>query len=194
MISAYSAFALPEAMMERSFPPLRNDVSTGKDFFRCWETADGFVVGLIIQDKQFVGLCRAIGRLDLASDARFQNMIERFENWLALVPLLAEEIRKIPSEVFLDRARKEGAPFGPVNSLDDFLADLQVKHSQCVVQLEDGRFGAVQYLAPPIRFERTPTSIERHAPRLGEHTDEVLSELGITAEAIAQMKEAGAIR
>ena len=46
MIDAYSAFALPESMMERSYPPLRNDVSVGKDFFRSWETADGHVVGL----------------------------------------------------------------------------------------------------------------------------------------------------
>ncbi|MBW2389658.1 MAG: CoA transferase, partial [Deltaproteobacteria bacterium] len=67
MIDAFSAFSLPEPMMERSFPPLRNDVSVAKDFFRCWETADGFVVGLIIQDDQFAGLCRILERPDLAS-------------------------------------------------------------------------------------------------------------------------------
>ena len=194
MIDAFSAFALPEPMMERTYPPLTNEVSTGKDFFRCWETSDGYVVGLIIQDDQFAGLCRVIERADLASDDRFQSMVERFAHWLELVPLLAEEIMKIPSALFLERARSEGAPFAPVNSLDDFLVDPQAVHRQCVVAHEDPRFGTVQYVAPPVRFERSPASIDRHAPRLGEHTDEVLLELGVTQDAIAKLKSEGAVR
>ncbi|HIM01225.1 MAG TPA: CoA transferase [Myxococcales bacterium] len=194
MIDAFSAFALPEPMMERTYPPLTNEVSTGKDFFRCWETSDGYVVGLIIQDDQFAGLCRVIERADLASDDRFQSMVERFAHWLELVPLLAEEIAKIPSALFLERARSEGAPFAPVNSLDDFLVDPQAVHRQCVVAHEDPRFGTVQYVAPPVRFERSPASIDRHAPRLGEHTDEVLLELGVTQDALAKLKSEGAVR
>jgi crotonobetainyl-CoA:carnitine CoA-transferase CaiB-like acyl-CoA transferase len=194
MIDAFSAFALPEPMMERTYPPLTNEVSTGKDFFRCWETSDGYVVGLIIQDDQFAGLCRVIERADLATDDRFQSMVKRFAHWLELVPLLAEEIAKIPSALFLERARSEGAPFAPVNSLDDFLVDPQAVHRQCVVAHEDPRFGTVQYVAPPVRFERSPASIDRHAPRLGEHTDEVLLELGVTQDAIAKLKSEGAVR
>ena len=194
MIDAFSAFALPEPMMERTYPPLTNEVSTGKDFFRCWETSDGYVVGLIIQDAQFAGLCRVISRDDLATDDRFQSMVERFAHWLELVPLLAEEIAKIPSALFLERARSEGAPFAPVNSLDDFLVDPQAVHRQCVVAHEDPRFGTVQYVAPPVRFERSPASIDRHAPRLGEHTDEVLLELGVTEDALAKLKSESAVR
>jgi crotonobetainyl-CoA:carnitine CoA-transferase CaiB-like acyl-CoA transferase len=194
MIDAFSAFSLPEPMMERSFPPLRNDVSVAKDFFRCWETADGFVVGLIIQDDQFAGLCRVVDRPDLATDPRFEKMLDRFQNWLELVPLLSEEVRKIETEVFLESARREGAPFAPVNTLDDFLADPHVVDRGCVVRQEDPRFGTVQYVAPPVRFDRTPATIERHAPRLGEHTQEVLSELGVEETTIAQLQEEGAIR
>ncbi len=194
MIDAFSAFALPESMMARSFPPLTNDVSVAADFFRCWETADGFVVGLIIQDAQFAGLCRAIERLDLARDPRFEKLVERFHHWVELVPLLSEEIRKIPTEAFLSRSHQEGAPFAPVNCVDDFLADPQVAHRKSVVTLEDPRFGSVRYLSPPIRFERTPASIDRHAPRLGEHTDAVLGELGVSQERIARLRESGAIR
>jgi len=194
MIDAFSAFSLCEPMMERSFPPLTNDVSVGRDFFRSWQTADGHVVGLIIQDSQYQGLCRVLGRADLAEDPRFAPMAERFANWLELVPLVAEEIRKHPTTAFLDAARREGAPFAPVNDLDDFLADPHVQQRGCVVDLEDPRFGAVKYLAPPMRFERTPAQIERHAPRLGEHTEEVLDELGIADERIASLKQSGAIR
>ncbi len=194
MIDAFSAFSLPEPMMERTYPPLRNDVSTGKDFFRCWETADGYVVGLIIQDDQFAGLCRALDRPDLATDPRFRLMIERFENWLELVPILAEEISNLTSASFLERAQVNGAPFAPVNSLDEFLVDPQAVHRRCVVAQEDPRFGTVQYVSPPVRFEQTPASIDRHAPRLGEHTDEVLEEFGVESEEIARLKEAGAVR
>ncbi len=194
MIDAFSAFSLTEPMMERSFPPLRNDVSVGRDFFRSWETADGFVVGLIIQDAQYQGLCRVLDRPDLAEDPRFAPMADRFNNWLELVPIVAEEIRKIPTEEFLEAARREGAPFAPVNDIDDFLADPHVKQRGCVVDLEDPRFGAVKYLAPPMRFDRTPADIARHAPRLGEHTDEVLDELGLDADRVAQLKASGAIR
>jgi len=69
-----------------------------------------------------------------------------------------------------------------------------VRHRESVIEAEDPRFGRVRYLAPPIRFGRTPARIERHAPRLGEHTDEVLQELGIEPETIARLREAGTVR
>ena len=194
MIDAFSAFSLPEAMFSRAFPPLEGDGSVGADFFRCWETADGYAVVFVIQDEQFAGLCRVIERPDLATDPRFEKMLERFHNWPELVPLLAEEVRKIPSETFLARARAAGVPSAPVNDVDDFLADSQVAHRQSAVQLDDPRFGSVRYLAPPIRLERNPASIDRHAPRLGEHTDEVLVELGLSEERIGRLREGGAIR
>jgi crotonobetainyl-CoA:carnitine CoA-transferase CaiB-like acyl-CoA transferase len=194
MIDAFSAFALPEAMMDRAFPPLRNEFTSGADFFRTWKTADGYVVGLLIQDAQFAGLCRVIRRPDLAQDPRFSEMVKRFENWLQLVPLLDAEVRKLSSEEFLRRARAEGAPFAPVNDLDEFLNDPQVLHRKSVVELIDPRFGPVKYLSPPVRFERTPASIQRHAPRLGEHTDEVLRELGLDAAKLGALRESGAIR
>jgi len=194
MIDAYGAFALADPMMSRSFPDLERTETLTGDFFRSWETADGYVVGLIIQDDQFAGLCRALDRPDLASDPRFEKMAERFANYSRLTPLLAEEIKKHPSEAFVERARTEGAPFAPVHDIEDFLADPQVAHRSSVQRREDPRFGPVRYLSPPYRFERTPASIDRHAPRLGEHTDEVLDELGIAGERIAQLREAGAIR
>ncbi len=194
MIDAFAAFALPEAMMDRAFPPLRNEFTRGADFFRTWETADGHVVGLLIQDNQFSGLCRVIDRPDIARDSRFAEMVKRFENWLELVPLLDAEVKKLSTHEFLRRARAEGVPFAPVNDLDAFLEDPQVLHRKTIVELEDPRFGPVKYLSPPVRFERTPASISRHAPRLGEHTDEILDELGLSATAISALRETGAIR
>ncbi|MBB82330.1 MAG: formyl-CoA transferase [Deltaproteobacteria bacterium] len=194
MIDAYAAFALPDPMTPRAFPPEVLETAMSSAFFSAWETADGHVVGLIIQDHQFAALCRVLDRNDLAEDARFKEMGTRLGNYIELVGLLKEEVRKWQSAAFVARAREEGATFGPVNDIDAFLTDPHVRHRATVRVLEDERFGPTQYLAPPWRFDRTPASIDRHAPRLGEHSDEVLRELGLGEAAIVRLKEEGAVR
>ncbi|MFK7898764.1 MAG: CaiB/BaiF CoA transferase family protein [Myxococcota bacterium] len=198
MIDAYAAFALPDPMTPRAFPDLPDETSAGANiadaFFRAWPTADGHVVGLIIQDHQFAGLCRVVGREDLTKDPRFAEMGTRLGNYVELVEVLGPEVARFTSEDFVSRARAEGATFGPVNDLDAFLADPHVAERGTVREIDDARFGSVRYLAPPYRFSRTPASIARHAPRLGEHTDVVLGELGLSAERIEALKSEGAIR
>ena len=194
MLDAYAAFALPDPMTPRAFPPDFEDTAISDAFFSAWQTADGHVVGLIIQDHQFAALCRVLDRMDLVADPRFQEMGTRLGNYIELVAILKDEVRKWPSAEFVARAREEGATFGPVNDVEAFLEDPQVKHRGTVRVLEDERFGATRYLAPPWHFSRTPASIDRHAPRLGEHSAEVLRELGLDDETIEALREAGAIR
>jgi crotonobetainyl-CoA:carnitine CoA-transferase CaiB-like acyl-CoA transferase len=194
MIDAFASFALPEAMMSRSFPPLVSDGPKSSDFFKTWQTADGFVVGLIVQDHQFQALCRALERDDLAQDERFAGALNRFAHYSDLVPLIADEICKHTTADLIERFRRFGVPFAAVNGVDDFLLDPQVVHRGTVTVHEDERFGQpTRYLTPPYRFERTPAAIRRHAPRLGEHTDEVLSEAGFAANEIAGLHERGVV-
>jgi crotonobetainyl-CoA:carnitine CoA-transferase CaiB-like acyl-CoA transferase len=194
MLDAYAAFALSDPMTPRAFPPDFEENGMSDAFFRAWETADGFVVGLVIQDHQFAALCRVLGRDDLVTDPRFQEMGTRLGNYVKLVEVLAPEVRKWPSNDFVQRAREEGATFGPVNDIEAFLEDPQVLHRKTVRVLEDERFGATRYLAPPWGFSRTPASIDRHAPRLAEHTDELLRELGIPPNRIEALRQKKAIR
>jgi crotonobetainyl-CoA:carnitine CoA-transferase CaiB-like acyl-CoA transferase len=198
MIDAYAAFALPDPMTPRAFPDAPQDLGVGAGlsdaFFRAWPTADGHVVGLIIQDHQFAGLCRVVERTDLIEDPRFAEMGTRLANYVELVGILGPEVARFPSKDFVDRAREEGATFGPVNDVDAFLADPQVIQRETVREIDDARFGSVRYLAPPYRLSRTPAAIARHAPRLGEHTEEVLRELGLDAERIEALKSEGVIR
>ena len=194
MLDAYAAFALSDPMTPRAFPPDFEETGMSDAFFRAWETADGFVVGLVIQDHQFAALCRVLGRDDLVTDPRFQEMGTRLGNYVKLVEVLAPEVRKWRSDDFVERAREEGATFGPVNDIEAFLEDPQVLHRKTVRVLEDERFGATRYLAPPWGFSRTPASIDRHAPRLAEHTDELLRELGIPPDRIEALRQKKAIR
>jgi crotonobetainyl-CoA:carnitine CoA-transferase CaiB-like acyl-CoA transferase len=194
MLDAYAAFALPEDMISRSFPPLTSNASRLNEVFRTWETADGHVVGLVIHDAQFQGLCRVLGCEDLASDPRFAEMGSRFMNFRELVPLLAPEMRKLSTAEFIERARKSNVPFAPSYGVDEFLADPQTLHNETVFVSEDPRFGAARYLRHPVRYEQTPASLRRHAPRLGEHSDEVLREAGLSEDEIAALRESGAVR
>lgn len=194
MLDAYAAFALPDPMTPRAFPPHVEQTRMSDAFFRAWQTADGYVVGLVIQDHQFAGLCRVLDRPDLVTDPRFEGMGTRLANYPELVAILADEVRRWPSREFVARAREEGATFGPVNDVEAFLEDPQVQHRGTVREMDDERFGPVRYLAPPWAFSRTPASIERHAPRLGEHTDEILRELGVEMAAIEALRERNAIR
>jgi crotonobetainyl-CoA:carnitine CoA-transferase CaiB-like acyl-CoA transferase len=194
MLDAFAAFSLPEAMVSRSFPPLTSDAPGVGDVFRSFETADGYVVGLTVQDGQYAGLCRALDREDLADDERFAKAANRFANYRELVALLEPEIRKWPTAEFIERARRCGAPFAPAYDVEDFLADPQVAHNRTVEAVEDERFGTTRYLRHPVRYTRTPASLRRHAPRLGEHTDELLREAGFEADEIEKLREAGAVR
>ena len=108
--------------------------------------------------------------------------------------ILAAEIRKWPTGEFIERARACGAPFAPAYGVEDFLSDPQVEHNRTVTGVEDARFGTTRYLRHPVRYERTPASLRRHAPRLGEHTDELLEEAGFGADEVARLREAGAVR
>jgi len=194
MLDAYAAFALPDPMTPRAFPPDFEETGMSDAFFRAWQTADGHVVGLVIQDHQFEALCRVLDRMDLVTDPRFQEMGTRLGNYVDLVAILKDELLKWPSDKFVTRAREEGATFGPVNDIEAFLEDPQVRHRQTVRILDDERFGATRYLAPPWGFSRTPASIDRHAPRLGEHSDEILLELGLDQDAIDTLRKEKAIR
>lgn len=194
MIDAYAAFALPDPMTPRAFPPGSDDGGMSAAFFAPWETADGYVVGLIIQDHQYAALCRILGREDMISDPRFAEMGTRLSNYIELVGLLRDEVRKLSSNDLVNRAREEGATFGPVNDVASFLEDPHVQYRKTVQILEDERFGPTQYLSPPWAFERTPASIDRHAPRLAEHSDEILRELGLTEERIEGLRQDNAIR
>lgn len=194
MIDAYAAFALPDPMTPRAFPPEVLETAISTAFFSAWPTADGYVVGLIIQDHQFAALCRVLEREDLAEDPRFAEMGTRLGNYIELVTLLKEEVKKWQSTDLVARAREEGATFGPVNDVDAFLEDPHVRHRETVRILEDERFGPTRYLSPPWHFSRTPASIDRHAPRLGEHSDEVLRELGLDEATIARLRNEEAIR
>ncbi len=196
MLDAYAAFALPDTLGPEAFLPVEETppgMPRMQDIHRTWATADGHVVMMIVEDSQFQGICRAIGREDLIDDPRCANLVTRIVNANDLFAELEEEIVKWPTAELVERARRFGAPLAPANGVAEFLEDPQVRANGTIFETEHDAAGTVRQLRNPVRFEKTPGSLRRHPPTAGEHTDEVLREAGFDDAEIARLRESQAI-
>jgi CoA:oxalate CoA-transferase len=194
MLNAYAAFMLPDVLGPATFdPPPEGGSFDMSRVHRAWETADGHVVMMIIEDHQFQGLCRALEREDLMRDPRFATLMDRLAHLDTVLALAQEELRKWPTAELVERARRFGAPLAPVNDVAAFLADPHVAAGGAIVEMEDPEAGSMRFLGSPVRFPDTPTSFRRLPPRLAQHTDEVLGEAGFVADEIGALRAAGAV-
>jgi crotonobetainyl-CoA:carnitine CoA-transferase CaiB-like acyl-CoA transferase len=114
-------------------------------------------------------------------------------NLAQLTPLLAETLRHKPSAHWIAEFEAAGVPVGPVNKIGEMLADPQVAAREMVVEVDHPRAGRVKTLGTPIKFSETPGRVERAAPLLGEHSREVLMQIGYSGAEIDALQGAGAI-
>lgn len=191
MFDAFSAFIHLDRIGAEAFGPPAGDTSAVAELlFRPWESADGRVVVLMIEDHQFAAVCRILARPELAEDARFRTLVDRFVNGAALIEVLSAEIRKHPTKALVAGAHAEGTPLAPIHDHASFLEDPQVKASRIVFPLEHEGIGPIPALRQPARFSATPASVRRTSPALGEHTEEVLREAGLSPDEIAALRTA----
>jgi len=138
-------------------------------------------------DRQFVALCRAIGRADLAADPRFATNAGRVTARLDLDAALRATFATAPAAVWRDRLRAAGVPCAPVQALDQVFTDPQVTASGLVSEV-----GGLRLVASPLRVDGVRPPVRRPPPALGEHTDEVLAALGLSPAAVAALRARGA--
>ena len=183
LLSAYSAFIGYDLMQGYIFkdagfhyvPPAA--VPT----YRLLDTADGKAIGLVLQQRQFEGFCKALGREDLLGDVRFATAPLRAANLGLLFDAVAPQSTKLTTEEFLALAVAHDAPFAKINTIEEFFEDPQVKHNQGYLEFDDPEFGTIRHLNHPASFERSPVNMARRAPKLGEHTAELLARVAAPA-------------
>ncbi len=154
---------------------------------------DGHIVLAVGNDGQFAKLCQAIGRPDWAADPRFVRNADRVRHEAELTPLLAERFRDFTRAELTALLDAAGVPCGPINAVPDVFADPQVRHRAMLRDLPHPLAGTVPQVVSPIRMQDAPLAFDRAPPTLGQHTAEVLAELGIGPERHAALAAKGIV-
>jgi crotonobetainyl-CoA:carnitine CoA-transferase CaiB-like acyl-CoA transferase len=158
--------------------------------FRC---ADGYVTVGAANDRSFARLASLLGHPEWLADRRFATDAARVRNREALASAIEEGMSTATRADWLARFEAAGIPSGPINDYAQVFADPQVAARDMVVEVDHPVLGRLRGLGSPVKMSETPFDPRRRAPRLGEHTDEVLRGAGIGDEELREMRAAGAI-
>jgi crotonobetainyl-CoA:carnitine CoA-transferase CaiB-like acyl-CoA transferase len=151
-----------------------------------------FIVACL-NDRFWERLARVIDHPDLIQDPRFATNAERVRNREELTALLTGIFAAEPAEVWLSRFDAVGMPCGPIHRLEDVLTEPQVIHNESIVELEHPVHGAYPVPNTPFRLHGTPVGPSRYAPRLGEHSVEILAEAGFNQGEIDSLLAHGVV-
>ena len=162
--------------------------------FQAFQARDGWIYVGVWIDRLWSPFCAAVQRPDLVDDPRFAERDVRLAHRAALVAILEPIFVADSVNAWLERLESHDVLCAPVNGYADLPEDPQVKASGMIVEEVHPRAGPFRTLAPPLDFSRTPGSIRTGAPALGEHSDAVLAEAGLTPPAIADLRAAGVVR
>ena len=195
MLDATLAFQWPDAMYNHVWvdepPPAMPEFGATQ---RPWRTADGHVATMVPQPAEFAGMCTALGRPDIPQDPRFATLPARYRNGAALRALLEPLMAQFDNATLEARFRAHGAALGRVNERPEVLSDPQVVHNQSVVTVDNGAAGRVRVARSAALFDGRAQAPTRGGARLGEHSAEVLRELGFSDEQIAELAAQGVLR
>jgi len=162
--------------------------------FQAFEASNGWVYVAVWLDRLWAPFCDAIGDPSLARDPRFATRVDRVQRRAELTAELAPVFRTRTVADWMARLEAQDVLCAPVNRYADLPSDPQIVASRLIVEQEHPRAGRFRTLDTPIRFDRTPGGIRTPAPGLGEHTDVVLAEAGLTRAEIAGLRKSGTIR
>ena len=195
MLDTMIAYLWPEAMTQ--YTVVGREATTADPTARpelIFETADGYITVGTISDSEWRGFCAAAERADLVDDPRFSTTTARAGNATDRILLMAEIIKPRPSAEWLARLDKHDVPSAPVLRRGELLANRQIQARELISQFDHPDIGPVRQPVPAARFDRTPTVAPRMAPRLGEHTAEILAELGLDGSEIDHLAAATVVR
>ncbi len=161
--------------------------------YQVFEVADGHLILAVGNDGQFQRFCGVAGCPELAADARYARNADRVRHRDTLVPLLAARMTQRPRADWLAALDAAKVPCGPINDLAEVFDDPQVRARGMTLNVPHPHSDALQLVASPMKLSATPVSLRRAPPLLGQHTDEVLDEIGVEADERGRLRTLGVI-
>ena len=158
-----------------------------------FSASDGELFLAVGNDDQYQRFCTATGLQELLADARFSTNPQRVANEPALKALIEPVIRRRTRDDWIRDFAAAGVPCGAVRSVSEALSDPQVSARKMVEAVEHAVLGPLKVLGTPIKLSATPASVRTAPPTLGQHTDAVLGELGLSAAEIKELRQRGVI-
>ena len=156
-------------------------------------TRDGYLSISFIQDHEFQAFCRAVERPDLATDERFREADARARNQRLLQSSVEETLRRFTTAELSERLDRERVPFAPLGDPATIHLDPQVVANELLLEMEHPAAGRLRQPRPIGDFDMTPATVRRHAPSLGEHSEEIAREAGLDPEEIESLERSGVL-
>ncbi len=161
--------------------------------YQVFESSDGHLILAVGNDKQFAKFCEIAGHPAWATDPRFLRNADRVRHRAELVPLIADVLRRQPRQHWLSQLEAAKVPCGAINNLDEVFADPQVQARGMTVPMAHPLSDQLQVVANPIKLSATPVQYRRPPPLLGQHTEELLGEAGLSPAEVQSLREQGVI-
>jgi crotonobetainyl-CoA:carnitine CoA-transferase CaiB-like acyl-CoA transferase len=185
MLDTMIAYLWPEGMTGYTF--VGREVAASRAQLAqdlIFATADGYITAGAVSDAEWQGMCRALERLQWLDDARFRTAQDRVVNVRERLALTAEVLATRSSAEWLARLDHEGVPCAPVLARHQVFGHEQALLNEVVGEHDHPVAGRIRQPRPAARFDRTPAGITRPAPVLGEHSREIVAELGLDVDAL----------
>ena len=154
---------------------------------------DGYLTIGATGEKRWRKLCEVLGAEEWLDDPRFKTNGDRYRNRELLAELISERLQARTIDEWESILNEAGIPCGPIYGIDQAMEHPQVRHRQMVVELPHPAMGTVRLLGLPVKLSETPGAIRLAPPLLGQHTDEVLREIGVTGDELRRLRERGVI-
>jgi len=176
------------ALISGKDPPRQGNTHPNIVPYQPFDAADQPIIIAVGNDRQFARLAEICGHPEWAKDKRFASNGARVANRREIVRLVAACIAQKPAAEWLEELDAAGIPAGPINRVSQALADIQAQHRGMVRNL-----GGVPLVGSPVRMDDERADSELPPPALGEHTSDVLRELGLSEDEVEQLTREGVI-
>jgi formyl-CoA transferase len=176
------------ALVSGKDPPRQGNTHPNIVPYQPFDAADQPIIIAVGNDRQFARLATLVEAPEWASDPRFVTNSARVANRAELVPMIAERIAGATAAHWLDRLETAGIPAGPINRITQALADVQAEHRAMVRMI-----GGTALVGSPIRLDGARADSDLPPPALGEHTTDVLTEVGLDSAKLAALRAAGVV-